>query len=132
MNIEELALRRGIIDSCKAMNASGINQGTSGNISARYGDSLPRSREVLHQGGHQDKSGGCQDPSPRTHPDQGWQVHKGLCHKGLIAPPLSKLRPRLPWLRALDSATLVDTSGPLTSETVPAGTLVPRGPDLLP
>ena len=40
MNIEELALRRGIINSCKAMNASGINQGTSGNISARYGDSL--------------------------------------------------------------------------------------------
>ena len=40
MNIEELALRRGIIESCKAMNASGINQGTSGNISARYGDSL--------------------------------------------------------------------------------------------
>ena len=42
------------------------------------------------------------------------------------------ISPRLPWLRALDSATLVDTSGPLTSETVPAGTLVPRGPDLLP
>ncbi len=40
MNIEELALRRGIIESCNAMNASGINQGTSGNISARYGDSL--------------------------------------------------------------------------------------------
>jgi hypothetical protein len=42
------------------------------------------------------------------------------------------ISPRLPWLRALDSATLVDTSGPLTAETVPAGTLVPRGPDLWP
>lgn len=32
---DTLALRQSIIDSCLAMNASGINQGTSGNISVR-------------------------------------------------------------------------------------------------
>jgi L-fuculose-phosphate aldolase len=40
MKKEELALRRGIIEACRSMNASGINQGTSGNISARYGDDM--------------------------------------------------------------------------------------------
>ena len=32
---EHLALRREIIDTCRKMNAMGINQGTSGNVSAR-------------------------------------------------------------------------------------------------
>jgi len=40
MKGEELALRRGIIEACREMNASDINQGTSGNISVRYGDAL--------------------------------------------------------------------------------------------
>ena len=40
MNKEELAAARGIIAACRWMNASGLNQGTSGNISARYGDSM--------------------------------------------------------------------------------------------
>ena len=31
-------LRQQIIDMCLSMNANGLNQGTSGNISARYGD----------------------------------------------------------------------------------------------
>lgn len=38
MEKAEMALRRGIVDACRSMNAMGINQGTSGNISARYGD----------------------------------------------------------------------------------------------
>ncbi len=33
-------LRQAIIDSCKEMNSRGINQGTSGNISARAGDRM--------------------------------------------------------------------------------------------
>jgi len=37
MNKTELELRRGIVNSCRTMNALGINQGTSGNISARHG-----------------------------------------------------------------------------------------------
>ena len=35
-NTEERRLRRAIVDACRAMNALGINQGTSGNISVRY------------------------------------------------------------------------------------------------
>ena len=36
----ETDLRRRMVDTCRAMNAEGINQGTSGNLSARYGDGL--------------------------------------------------------------------------------------------
>jgi L-fuculose-phosphate aldolase len=37
MDKAELKLRESIIDACRSMNGLGINQGTSGNISARYG-----------------------------------------------------------------------------------------------
>jgi len=37
MQADERALRQAIIDKCRWMNATGLNQGTSGNISARYG-----------------------------------------------------------------------------------------------
>ena len=40
MKQSERALRQEIIDRCREMNAKGINQGTSGNISARYGDRM--------------------------------------------------------------------------------------------
>jgi L-fuculose-phosphate aldolase len=40
MNKDELALRKDIIAKCRWMNANGLNQGTSGNISARYGDRM--------------------------------------------------------------------------------------------
>ena len=36
----ETALRQSIIDACLEMNASGLNQGTSGNISVRVGDRM--------------------------------------------------------------------------------------------
>ena len=32
--------RQSIIDACRSMNALGINQGTSGNISLRHGEGL--------------------------------------------------------------------------------------------
>jgi L-fuculose-phosphate aldolase len=38
MNKEELGLRNEIIAACRSMNALGVNQGTSGNVSARYKD----------------------------------------------------------------------------------------------
>ena len=38
MNKQELDLRQAIIAACRSMNARGVNQGTSGNISARYRD----------------------------------------------------------------------------------------------
>lgn len=40
MKKDELKLRRDIIDKCRWMNAAGLNQGTSGNISARYGERM--------------------------------------------------------------------------------------------
>ena len=36
----EKDIRQAIIDKCRWMNASGLNQGTSGNISARFGDTM--------------------------------------------------------------------------------------------
>ena len=40
MDKAELKLRESIINACRSMNGLGINQGTSGNISARYGDTM--------------------------------------------------------------------------------------------
>jgi L-fuculose-phosphate aldolase len=37
---EERKIRAAIVEKARWMNASGLNQGTSGNISARYGDSI--------------------------------------------------------------------------------------------
>ena len=36
----ERDVRQAIIDACRWMNSSGLNQGTSGNISVRYGDEM--------------------------------------------------------------------------------------------
>ena len=38
MTKDEDELRRAIVEACRSMNAMGINQGTSGNVSARYHD----------------------------------------------------------------------------------------------
>lgn len=40
MTADELGKRQAIIDACRRMNALGINQGTSGNISVRHQDGL--------------------------------------------------------------------------------------------
>lgn len=40
MTKDERSLRQAIIDKCRWMNASGLNQGTSGNISARWGEAM--------------------------------------------------------------------------------------------
>ena len=40
MAVEHLELRRGIIEAARRMNAIGLNQGTSGNISARAGNRM--------------------------------------------------------------------------------------------
>lgn len=38
--MEDASIRQGIIDACLHMNSTGLNQGTSGNISVRHGDGL--------------------------------------------------------------------------------------------
>ena len=40
MDAEELRKRRAIIETCLEMNRSGVNQGTSGNVSVRHGEGL--------------------------------------------------------------------------------------------
>lgn len=40
MDQQERQLRQAMIDKCRWMNASGLNQGTSGNISTRLGDAM--------------------------------------------------------------------------------------------
>ncbi len=40
MRTDEMNLRQAIIDQCRRMNAIGLNQGTSGNISARCGERM--------------------------------------------------------------------------------------------
>ncbi|MEZ5773660.1 MAG: class II aldolase/adducin family protein [Hyphomicrobiaceae bacterium] len=40
MDKAERAIRQAIIEACRAMNTSGLNQGTSGNISVRHGERL--------------------------------------------------------------------------------------------
>ncbi len=40
MKKDELTLRQAIVDQCRRMNAIGLNQGTSGNISARCGERM--------------------------------------------------------------------------------------------
>src|ERR1700761_7662170 len=40
MTDTELQLRNAIIDKCRWMNATGLNQGTSGNISVRHGNTM--------------------------------------------------------------------------------------------
>lgn len=38
MTPEELTLRREMVETCRKMNSSGINQGTAGNLSVRFGN----------------------------------------------------------------------------------------------
>jgi L-fuculose-phosphate aldolase len=38
--MNELDIRKDIIEACREMNRSGLNQGTSGNISVRHGDAM--------------------------------------------------------------------------------------------
>lgn len=38
MTDDEMTLRRQMVDTCRKMNSTGINQGTAGNLSVRFGD----------------------------------------------------------------------------------------------
>lgn len=79
-NTEERALRQAIIDTCLAMNASGLNPGKAGNVSARWGAGLlvtptgipyaqlvPEDIVFLHADGH------C--PPGQRLPTSEWQFH---------------------------------------------------------
>ena len=74
--------RQSIIDACLRMNASGINQGTSGNISLRHGDGMlitptstpyeamkPEQIVYMHLDGNHDPSG---------RPSSEWRFHRDI------------------------------------------------------
>lgn len=74
--------RQSIIDACLRMNALGINQGTSGNISLRRGDGLlitptstpyetMRPEQVVYMG-----LDGAHDPAQR--PSSEWRFHRDI------------------------------------------------------
>ncbi|WOH68159.1 class II aldolase/adducin family protein [Bradyrhizobium sp. BWA-3-5] len=74
--------RQSIIDACLRMNASGINQGTSGNISLRHGDGMlitptstpyeamkPEQIVYMHLDGNYD---------PGQRPSSEWRFHRDI------------------------------------------------------
>ena len=74
--------RQSIIDACLRMNASGINQGTSGNISLRHGDGMlitptstpyeamkPEQIVYMHLDGNHD---------PGQRPSSEWRFHRDI------------------------------------------------------
>lgn len=74
--------RQSIIDACLRMNALGINQGTSGNISVRHGDGLlitptgtpyetMRPDQIVQMG-----LDGAHDPAQR--PSSEWRFHRDI------------------------------------------------------
>ena len=87
---QEADLRRAMVDTCRRMNATGLNQGTSGNLSARSGDgflitptSLPYDAmeptdlvPMGFDGGH----------AGRRRPSSEWRFHRDiLLRRGDVA-----------------------------------------------
>ncbi|WFE90601.1 class II aldolase/adducin family protein [Roseibium porphyridii] len=85
MKKAELALREEIIARCKEMNASGINQGTSGNISVRFEDRMlispsatpydQMTPDMIASVGLDDTSGAYEGP---LKPSTEWRFHQKL------------------------------------------------------
>ena len=80
--IQDVEKRQSIIDACLRMNVTGINQGTSGNISLRHGDGMlitPTStpydamkpEQIVYM--HLD---GTHDPAQR--PSSEWRFHRDI------------------------------------------------------
>ena len=80
--MKDRAKRQSIIDTCLRMNALGINQGTSGNISIRHGDGLlitptsapyetMRPEQIVYMG-----LDGSHDPAQQ--PSSEWRFHRDI------------------------------------------------------
>jgi L-fuculose-phosphate aldolase len=80
----EDAARQAIIEACRAMNKAGINQGTSGNISVRWGDGLlitpsgvdydvmrPEHIVAMQMDGSWQASDDCR-------PSSEWRIHRDI------------------------------------------------------
>jgi L-fuculose-phosphate aldolase len=79
------SLRRELIDAALAMNAAGINQGTSGNLSVRHGDGMLITPsgvryEALTPGGIVRVSAEGR-PEGRFRPSSEWRIHHDIYRK---------------------------------------------------
>ena len=84
MSHDDLAQRRAMVDTCRRMNASGINQGTSGNISLRDGEgflitptSLPYDRMEPEDLVRMSFDGSYEG---RRRPSSEWRFHRDILH----------------------------------------------------
>ena len=85
MSEDERALRDAIVAACREMNATGINQGTSGNISVRFGErmlitpsAIPCDRlepEMIASMHLADDGGSWEGP---LKPSSEWRFHRSL------------------------------------------------------
>jgi L-fuculose-phosphate aldolase len=82
MTAHENQKRQAIIDACRRMNALGINQGTSGNISVRHGDgllitptSVPYEAVTPEQIVFMNMDGACADGA---RPSSEWRFHRDI------------------------------------------------------
>ena len=92
MKKAEMALRKEIVARCREMNASGINQGTSGNISVRYRDKMlispsatpydEMTPEMIASVALNDNSGAFEGP---LKPSTEWRFHQKLLRDRLDA-----------------------------------------------
>ena len=81
----EAALRAKIVELCREMNATGLNQGTSGNISARHGDSMlitpsgipyeTMEPDMIARMAVEDDSGDWEGP---CRPSSEWHFHRAI------------------------------------------------------
>ena len=82
MDPTELSLRQSIIDTCLRMNREAINQGTSGNVSARWGDGMLISPSGIPYEELEPAdivfldAKGTHPPSQR--PSSEWRLHLGI------------------------------------------------------
>ena len=82
---DDTALRRSIIDHCLAMNATGFNQGTSGNISVRQGEAMlitpsgiPYAAMTPEMIARLPLSGGREDAEGPKAPSSEWRFHRDI------------------------------------------------------
>ena len=81
----EAALRAKIVELCREMNATGLNQGTSGNISARHGDSMlitpsgipyeTMEPDMIARMAVEDDTGAWEGP---CRPSSEWHFHRAI------------------------------------------------------
>ena len=100
MTAEETALREEIVARCREMNANGLNQGTSGNISVRNGDRMlitpsatpydTMTPDMIASVGIDDASGRWEGPKK---PSTEWRFHQRILRERPDTPAVVHAHP---------------------------------------